>query len=316
MKAIVQNDYGSPDVLKLKEIEKPVAKDGELLVRIHAAAIHSGDFFGMKGSPFVVRFAVGFPKPKNYVPGFDVAGVVEKVGNKVTMFQPGDEVFGEARGSCAEYTCTSEDKLVLKPPNISFEQVAATTVSGITALLGIRDAGKVQPGHRVLINGASGGVGTFAVQIAKAYGAEVTGVCSTKNIDLVKSIGANHVVDYTKEDFTLKENYYDLILDNVANRTFSEYRRALIPSGKYIPNSGNAGMGFIFKALFLSMFLPKQSIPFVASVKNKDLLVLKELLESGKVKPLIDRTFSLEQTPEAMAYIGEGHARGKVIITV
>ena len=316
MKAIVQNSYGSPDILKLSEIDIPKIKDKEVLVRVKAAAIHAGDYFGVVGKPFIVRFAVGFPKPKNYVPGFDVAGVVEKVGKEVSEFKPGDEVFGEGKGSCAEYTCAAEDKLVLKPSNISFEQAAAVTVSGVTALIGIRDAGKVQAGSNVLINGASGGVGTFAIQIARAFDAEVTGVCSTKNVEMLKSIGADHVVDYTKEDFTKNKGQYDLILDNVANRSFSDCRRALSPAGKFIPNSGNAGMGYILKAFFLSMFLRQQGRPFVAFIKNKDLIDLKELLESGKVSPVIDRSYSLSETPEAMAYIGKGHARGKVVITI
>lgn len=316
MKAIIQNGYGTPDILELKDIDKPQIKDKEVLIRVKAAAIHAGDYFGVRGDPFIVRFAIGFPNPKNYVPGFDVAGVVEEVGTKVTDFKPGDEVFGEAKGSCAEYTSTAEDKLVLKPSNISFEQAATVAVSGVTALMGIRDVGKVKPGHKVLINGASGGVGTYAIQIARAFGAEVTGVCSTKNVEMLNSIGANHVIDYTKEDFTKNKGQYDLILDNVANRSISDCRSALSPAGKFIPNSGNAGMGYIFKAFFLSIFLRQQGRPYLAVVKNKELIVLKELLESGKVIPVIDRTYSLSEIPEAMAYIGEGHARGKVVITI
>lgn len=315
MKAIVQNSYGSPDLLELKEIDKPVVKDNEVLVRVHAAAIHSGDYFGMQGKPFVARFAVGFPKPKNYIPGFDVSGTVEEVGNKVTQFQAGDEVFGACGKACAEYACATEDKFVKKPGNISFEEAASIPTSGVTALMGIGDVGKVKQGQKVLINGASGGVGTFAVQIAKALGAEVTGVCSSRNADMVRSIGADYVIDYTIEDFTQKGQLYDLILDNVANHSFSDYRRALKPKGKFLPNSGNAGMGYIFKAFFLSMFLSQQKSPFIAIPKNKDLVDLKKLIESGKVKPVIDRTYPLSETPVAMAYIGEGHARGKVVIT-
>ncbi len=316
MKAIVQNRYGTPDILEFKEIEIPGIKENEVLIRVKAASIHSGDYFGVRGDPFVVRLAVGFPKPKDYVPGFDVAGIIEKVGEKVFRFEPGDEVFGECKGSCAEYTVAHQDKLLHKPANLSFEQAATVTVSGITALLGIRDAGKVKQGHKVLINGASGGVGTYAIQIARELGAEVTGVCSTRNLELVKSIGADYVIDYTKEDFTHNKGHYDLILDNVANRSLSEYRQALTPGGLYIPNSGNAGMGFIFKAFFLSLYMKQQGRPFVAIIKNKDLVTLKELIESGKVTPVIDKTYPLWQTPEAMAYIGEGHARGKVVITL
>lgn len=316
MKAIVQNNYGSPYILKLLEIESPRVKEMDVLVRVHTAAIHSGDYFGVKGSPFVARFAVGFPKPKNYIPGFDVSGKVESVGSKVTMFKPGDEVFGACSGTCAEYVCAKADKFVLKPAGLSFEEAASLPTSGVAALIGIRDVGKVKQGQKVLINGASGGVGTFAVQIAKSLGAEVTGVCSARNVDLVRSIGADHVIDYTKEDFTQSEQKYDIILDNVANRSFAEYRHALKSHGKFIPNSGNAGMGYIFKAFLLSIILRKHGNLFIAIPKNKDLIDLKNLFETGKLKPVIDKSYPLSKTPEAMAYIGEGHARGKVIITV
>jgi NADPH:quinone reductase-like Zn-dependent oxidoreductase len=316
MKAIVQNSYGSPDLLEFKEIDKPVVKDNEVLVRVHAAAIHSGDYFGVQGKPFVARFAVGFPKPKNYIPGFDVSGIVEATGKNVTMFKPGDEVFGACNGACAEYVCAKEDKFVTKPSKLTFEQAASIPTSAVAALQGLRDVGKVKSGQKVLINGASGGVGTFAVQIAKSLGAEVTGVCSARNVAMVQSIGADHVIDYTKEDFTQTGHGYDIILDNVANHSFSDYRRVLNPKGKFLPNSGNAGMGFIFKAFILSLFMRKQGGLFIAIPKNKDLVDLKELAESGKLNPIIDRTYPLYKTPEAMAYIGEGHAQGKVVITV
>jgi NADPH:quinone reductase-like Zn-dependent oxidoreductase len=248
MKAIVQNEYGSPNVLKLKEVDKPVIKESDVLVRVHAAALNAGDYFSMRGSPWVVRFAVGFPKPKNYILGWDVAGHVQAVGKKVTRFQPGDEVFASCNGTLAVYACVAEDKLAMKPTNLTFEQAAAVPTAALTALQGLRDAGKVRPRQKVLINGASGGVGTFAVQIAKSFGAEVTGVCSTKNVDMVRSIGADHVIDYTKKDFTKSGLDYDLILDNVANRSFSDLRRALTPQGIIIPNSGHGGMGYVFKA--------------------------------------------------------------------
>jgi len=316
MKAVVQNNYGSPDILELREINMPVVRDNEVLVRVHAAAIHSGDYFGVKGSPFIARFAVGFPKPKNYIPGFDVSGIVEAIGKKVTQFKMGDEVFGACNNTCAEYVCAKEDKFVTKPDSLSFEEAAALPTSGVTALLGIRDVGKVKAGLKILINGASGGVGTYAVQIAKSLGAEVTGVCSSRNVDLVRSIGADHVIDYTQEDFTRGRQGYDIVFDNVANHSFSEYRRALNPGGKFIPNSGNAGMGYVFKAFLLSMFMGKHKPPFVAIPKNKDLTDLKDLVDAGKLKPVIDRTYALHKTPEAMAYIGKGHARGKVVITM
>jgi NADPH:quinone reductase-like Zn-dependent oxidoreductase len=316
VKAIVQNEYGSPDVLELKEIDKPVVKDDEVLVRVHAAALHAGDYFAMRGVPVGVRMTVGWPKPKNYVPGFDVAGHVEAVGKNVKQFQPGDEVFGACNRTCAEYVCAGEINFLPKPANLTLEQAAAVPTSAVAALQGLRDAGKVQPGQKVLINGASGGVGTFAVQIAKAFGAEVTGVCSTRNVDMVRSIGADHVIDYTQEDFTQSGQRYDLILDNVANRSFSDCRRALTPQGTLIPNSGHGGMGYVVKALVLSLFMRQQGRPYFAVPKREDLVVLKELIESGKVAPVIDRTYPLSETPEAFRYLDKGHARGKVVITM
>jgi len=316
MKAIVQNDYGSPDVYEFKEIDKPVVKDSEVLVRVHAAGLNAGDYFAMRGEPYMIRMSVGWPKPKGFVPGWDVAGTVEAVGQNVTQFQPGDEVFGAINGGCAEYACAGEDKFVLKPANLTFEQAAAIPTAAVTALRGLRDAAKVQPGQKVLINGASGGVGTFAVQIAKALGAEVTGVCSTRNVDMVRSIGADHVVDYTQEDFTQSGQRYDLILDNVGNHSFSDYRRALTPQGTFQPNSGHAGLGYVIKALVLSLFMRRQGRPFVANPSNEDLVVMKELIEAGKVTPVIDKTYPLSETPEAFRYLDKEHARGKVVITV
>ena len=316
MKAIVQNAYGSSDVLELKETATPVVKDDDVLVRVHAASVHAGDYFVMRGVPYLARLSAGWPRPKDYVPGFDVAGTVEAVGKDVTRFQPGDEVFGECGGgACAEYVSAAEGRFVPKPVNLTFEEAAAVPVSAMAALHGLRDAGKVQPGQKVLINGASGGVGTFAVQIAKVLGAEVTGVCSTRNVDLVRSIGADHVVDYTREDFTQGEARYDLILDNVANRTFSDCRRVLTSTGTLIPNSGHAGIGYVLRAFVRSIFVRQQGRPFLSTPKSEDLLFLKGLIEAGEVTPVIDRTYSLSQTPEALGYVGEGHARGKVVIT-
>jgi NADPH:quinone reductase-like Zn-dependent oxidoreductase len=316
MKAIVQNEYGSPDVLTLKEVDKPVVKENDVLVSVHAAALNAGDYFSMRGSPWLARFTVGFPKPKNYILGWDVAGHVEAVGKNVKRFQPGDEVFAECNGTLAEFAYADEDKFAMKPTNLTFEQAAAVPTAAITALQGLRDAGKVQPGQKVLINGASGGVGTFAVQIAKSFGAEVTGVCSTRNVDMVRSIGADHVIDYTQEDFTQSGQRYDLILDNVANRSFSDLRHALTPQGIIIPNSGHGGMGYVIKAFLLSPFMRQQGPMYLASSNNKDLVVLKELIEAGKVTPVIDRTYPLSDTPEAFRYLEEEHARGKVVITV
>jgi len=316
MKAIVQNDYGSTNVLKLKEVENPVVKENDVLASVSAAALNAGDVFSMRGSPWLARFTVGFPKPKNYILGWDMAGRVQEVGDKVTRFKPGDEVYSSCSHTLAEYACAAEDEFAMKPANLSFEQAAAVPSAAITALQGVRDEGKLQPGQKVLINGASGGVGTFAVQIAKAFGAEVTGVCSTRNVDMVRSIGADHVVDYTQEDFTQSGQRYDLILDNVANRSFSDLRRALTPQGIIIPNSGHGGMGYVFKAYLLSPFMHQQGSPFMSTPNHEDLVVLKELIEADKITPVIDRTYPLSETPEAIRYLEEDHARGKVVITV
>jgi NADPH:quinone reductase-like Zn-dependent oxidoreductase len=316
MKAIVQNAYGGPEVLKLTEVDKPVIKDNDVLVRVHASAINAGDYFSMRGSPWLARLTVGFPKPKNYILGWDVAGKTEAVGKNIKIFKPGDEVFGTASHTFAEYVSTEAKYLAIKPDNLNFEQTAAVPSAALTALQELRDVGKIQAGYKVLINGASGGVGTFAVQIAKAFGAEVTGVCSTRNVDMVRSIGADHVMDYTKEDFTQKKRYYDLILDNVGNRSFSDCRCALKSNGMIIPNTGHAGMRYVFKAFILSAFMRRQGNMKVTKVNHEDLIVLKELIESGKIKPVIDKTYPLNKTPEALGYAEQGHVRGKVVITI
>jgi NADPH:quinone reductase-like Zn-dependent oxidoreductase len=317
VKAIVQNAYGSPDLLELREIDKPAVGGSDVLVRVHAASVHAGDYFVLKGEPYLARFAAGWPRPKDYVPGFDVAGTVEAVGSNVTLFRRGDEVFGECGGgACAEYTCAAEARFVIKPDRLTFAQAAAVPVSALAALQGLRDAGRLQPGQKVLINGASGGVGTYAVQIAKSMGAEVTAVCSARNVEMVRSIGADHVIDYTREDFTRTGQRYDLILDNVANRSFSECRRALATGGQIIPNSGHAGMSYVVKAFVRSAFLRQQGRPYLSTPSQADLLVLKGLIEDGKLAPVIDRTYALRETAEALRYIGDGHARGKVVIIV
>jgi NADPH:quinone reductase-like Zn-dependent oxidoreductase len=316
MKAIVQNDYGSPDVLSLVEVAQPAVKGNEVLVRVKAASLNAGDVFTLRGSPWLTRLMVGFPKPKNHILGWDMAGMVEAVGSQVTQFKPGDDVFASCSGTLAEHVCLAEEKLALKPANLTFEQAAAVPTAAITALIGLRDAGKLRAGQKVLINGASGGVGTFAVQIAKALGGEVTGVCSTRNVEMVRSLGADHVVDYTSEDFTANGQHYDLILDNVASRSFADLRRALTPQGKIIPNSGHGGMGYVFKAFLLSLIMRQHGGMYMASPTGKDLLVLKELLEMGKIKPVIDQTYPLRETPAAFRYLEKEHARGKVVITV
>jgi len=316
MKAIVQNNYGSPDVLQLKEVVRPVMQDDQVLVRVKAASLNAGDYFTMKGSPWLVRLMVGFPKPKNYVLGWDMAGQVEAVGSQVTQFRPGDAVYGAVNHAFAEYVAVSADLLALKPANLTFEQAAAVPTAALTALQGLRDAGKVQPGQKVLINGAAGGVGTFAVQIGKALGAEVTAVCSTRNVEMVYSIGADHVVDYTREDFTRHGRRYDLILDNVGNRAFADLRRALTPQGLIVPNSGHGGMTYVFKGFLLAAVMRQQGKPLMTKNNDKDLTYLKGLIEAGQITPVIDRTYSLSETPTALGYAAGRHVRGKVVITV
>jgi NADPH:quinone reductase-like Zn-dependent oxidoreductase len=316
MKAVVLNDYGSADVLELKEVKEPEPKENEVQVSVNAAAIHAGDIFSMRGSPWAARLSIGFPKPTDYILGWDMAGRVHAIGRQTTRFHPGDEVFASCRAALAESVCVPEDRLAARPTNLTFEQAAAVPTSAITALQGLRDAGRLQPGQKVLINGASGGVGTFAVQIAKAFGAEVTGVCSTRNVDLIRSIGADHAVDYTQTDFTKGEQRYDLVFDNVANRSFSDLRRVLSAQGTIIPNSGHGGIRYVIKAFFLSLFIRQQGRPFVARSNADDLSILKELIESGKITPIIDRTYPLSEAREAFRYLAQGHARGKVVITV
>ena len=316
MKAIVQNDYGSPDVLKLAEVAQPTMKDDQVLVRVKAVAINAGDVFAMRGSPWLIRMTAGFPRPKNYILGWDLAGVVEATGSSVTQFYPGDEVYASCGGALAEYVSVVEEKLARKPAKLTFEQAAAIPTGAITALKGLRDVGKLQPGQKVLINGASGGVGTFAVQIAKALGAEVTGVCSTRNVDMVRSLGADDVVDYTQKDFTQNGRRYDLILDNVASHSFSEMMRVLTPQGLIVPNSGHGGMGYVFKAFLLSPFLRQLAGMYLAVPDGNDLAQLEEWIESGRIKPVIDRTYPLCETPEAFRSLEKEHARGKVVITV
>src|SRR5437764_5712705 len=294
MKAIVQVRYGSPDVLQVKDVDKPVATEDEVLVRVYATAVNIGDWHLLRGVPYVVRAVSGVRKPRREIPGLDIAGRVEAAGRNVTRFRPGDEVFGWCQGAFAEYVCAAENNLLPKPANLTFEQSAAVGDSAFTALAAVRDQGKVQPGNRVLINGASGGVGTFAVQIAKTFGAHVTGVCSKRNVDMVRSLGADEVIDYTKEDFTQTQPRYDIILDLVGNRSLSECRRALTPRGTYVvvgvKDMGRwLGLSRQSKALSLSPFVRQRMRVFVVRHNSKDLAVLRELVEAGKVAPIIDR---------------------------
>jgi NADPH:quinone reductase-like Zn-dependent oxidoreductase len=326
MKAIVYHNFGSPDVLRLEEVEKPVPNDNQLLVRVRAVSVNPLDWHFIEGTPYIMRtMGVGLLKPNEARLGVDYAGTVEAVGKNVTKFKPGDEVFGGKTGAFAEYVCVLADRAVaLKPANITFEQAASVPIAGITALQGLRDKGKVQPGQKVLINGASGGVGTFAVQIAKSFGAEVTGVCSTRNVDLVRSIGADHVIDYTKEDFTKGGQRYDSILDNVGTQPLLGFTRVLKPKGKYvlIGGGGPNDAGWIgplarpVKALVLSQFVNQEMGMMFAELNQKDLTTLADLMQAGKVTPVIDRTYPLSQISDALRYLEAGHARGKVVITV
>ena len=319
MQAIVQDNYGSQEALKLRDIDKPRIGDNDVLVRVHAASVHLGDWILMRGVPYFMRMATGLRKPKNRVPGTDVAGTVEAVGKDVKRLRPGDEVFGWCTDAFAEYACAGEDHFVPKPANLTFEQAAAVGVSATVALQLLRDQGKVQAGQKVLINGASGGVGTFAVQIAKSFGAEVTGVCSTRNVDMVRSIGADHVIDYTHNDFTTGGQCYDFILDNVGNHSLSDTRRALTPNGRLQPNGGGHSGGALWtviKALVWSTFVRQQLRPSIKFQNNQDLVVLKELIEAGKITPVIDGTYSLSETPRAIGHVGDGHAQGTVVISV
>ena len=319
MQAIVQDSYGSAEVLEARDIDKPEIADDEVLVRVHAASIHVGDWILMTGSPFVMRLATGLRRPKNRVPGTDVAGTVEKVGSEVTGLRVGDEVFGWGAGAFAEYLHGPERHFLKKPANLTFEQASAVGVSASTALQLLRDDGKVQPGQKVLINGASGGVGTFAVQIAKSFGAEVTGVTSTKNVEMVRSIGADHVIDYTREDFTDGGQRYDLILDNVGNHSMARTRRALTPTGTLISNGGghaDGKLGRTVRAMLASMVVRQQASPSVKTPNHEDLVALKALVEAGQVTPVIDRTYPLAETPAAINHVAAGHARGTVVISV
>ncbi len=322
MKAVVYTEYGPPEVLQLKEVDKPTPKEDEVLIKIHAAAITAGDVIVLKGEPFVTRFVTGLQKPKNTIPGKEMAGRVEAVGENITQFQPGDEVFGDLSvaswGAFAEYVAVPENAIALKPANLTFEQAAAVPESAVVALQALRDKGKIQPGNKVLINGASGGVGSYAVQIAKSFGAEVTAVCSTRNLDMMRSIGADYVIDYTVEDFTQNGQQYDLILAANGYHPISDYRRALSPEGIYVATGGTMAQSLQATMIgpFISMTGSKTMGGMMVKPNQDDLVFMKELLEAGKVVPVIDRCYPLSDIAEAFHYIGEGHAKGKVVINV
>ena len=323
MKAIVYTKYGPPDVLQLKEVEKPTIKENEVLVKIHAASVNAADWHLLTADIFLVRLmGMGLFKPKNPILGADIAGRVEAVGKDIKQFRPGDEVFGDiftgGAGGFAEYASVPESALALKPANLSFEEAAAAPLAAVTALQGLRDEGQIKPRQKVLINGASGGVGTFAVQIAKSFGAEVTAVCSTRNLDMARSIGADHVIDYTQEDFTHNGQQYDLILAANGYHPISAYKRALTPQGVYVMAGGSPAQ--MFQAMLLGSWMStkggKKMGGVSAKANQKDLVIIKELLESGKVVPVIDKRYPLSEVPEALRYLGTGHARGKIVITV
>ena len=322
MKAAVYTRYGSPDVVQIKDVEKPVPKDNEVLIEVRAASVNPLDWHFMRGTPYFVRILAGLRKPKITRLGVDVAGQVEAVGRNVTQFKPGDAVFGSCRGAFAEYVCTSESTLVMKPDNVTFEQAASAPVAAFTVLQGLRDKGQIQPGQKVLINGAAGGVGTFAVQIAKSFGADVTGVCSTRNVDMVRSIGADRVIDYTREDFTKSGQRYDLIFDSVGNHSLLACRRVLNPKGIYIAVGGPSGRWMIgplaraIAAPVLSRFVSQKLFMVMAKPSQEDLAIMHELMETGKVTSVIDKRYRLSEVPEAIRYLEEGHARGKVVITL
>jgi NADPH:quinone reductase-like Zn-dependent oxidoreductase len=322
MKAIVYHQYGSPDVLQLQEIDKPAVRNDGVLVRIRAAAANPYDWHFMRGEPYFMRLFIGLRTPKAHGLGVDFAGQVEAVGKNVTQFHPGDEVFGMCKGAFAEYLCTPENQLALKPTNLTFEQTAAVPLAALTALQGLRDTGQLQPEQKVLIIGASGGVGTFAVQIAKEFGAHVTGVCSTRNLELVRSLGANHVIDYTQEDFTQSGQQYDVIFQLAGTHSPSHCRRALTHKGRLVLSSGDSDGRWIgpvdrlIKAAVLSPFVSQKLGMLNTKRSRKDLQYLTELIEAGKVTTVIDRTHSLGEVPKALRYLEQGHARGKVVITV
>ncbi len=316
MKAIVQNDYGSSDALKFKDVEKPRIKDNEVLVKVLASSVNAGDLFSLNGTPFMIRFSVGFPKPKDFILGWDVAGKIEEAGKDITEIKVGDEIFGSTESAFAEYVVMDMEKLAVKPSNLSFEEAAAAPTAAITALQRLRDGGNIRKGQKVLITGASGGVGSFAVQIAKTLGAEVAGLCSTGKVEMVRSLGADHVIDYQKEDFTRSDLRFDLILDNTGNRSFSDMKRVLTSDGMIIPNSGHGGMSYVLKAFALAPFTKKIGAMKIADLNNKDFNILREMMETGSIRPFVDKVFPFQKIPDAIKYLEDGLARGKIVISM
>jgi NADPH:quinone reductase-like Zn-dependent oxidoreductase len=322
MKAIVYHEYGSADVLKCEDVEKPTPRDDEVLIKVRAASVNPLDWRLMKGKPALLRLFFGLRKPRSGRPGVDAAGEVEAVGSKVTQFKAGDAVFGAARGALAEYACAGESKIARKPDSVTFEQAASVNVAGLTAVQGLRDHGKIQAGQKVLVNGAAGGVGTFAVQLGKTFDAHVTGVCSTRNVEMVRSIGADDVIDYTQNDFTRGDQRYDLILDCVGNHSFSECRRVLSSRGRFVMIGGPHDpstidlLAQIVKPLVLSLFGNQKAVMFIAKGSQADLTLIAELMVAGKVKPVIDKCYRFNETAEAVRHLEAGHAKGKVVVAV
>jgi NADPH:quinone reductase-like Zn-dependent oxidoreductase len=322
MKAAIYTRYGPPDVVQITDVEKPAPKDNEVLIKVRAASVNPYDWHFMRGTPYGVRVIAGLRKPKVARLGADVAGQVEAIGSNITQFKPGDHVFGICKGAFAEYVCAPESALVMKPDNATLEQAACVPIAGFTALQGLRNKGRVQSGQTVLINGASGGVGTFAVQIAKSFGADVTGVCSTRNMDMVRSIGADRVIDYTQEDFTTSGQRYDVFFDCIGQHSLSACRSVLNPKGIYVGAGGPSDRWMIgpiahmIKSLAMSALGSQKLVGLLAKANKEDLIILRELIQSGQVKPVIDRRYTLRELPEAIRYLEEGHARGKVVITV
>lgn len=322
MKAAVYTKYGPPDVVRIEDVQKPIPDDNQVLIKVCAASVNPLDWHFMRGLPYLLRLQTGLRKPKMTRLGVDVAGQVEAVGRNVNQFKPGDAVFGSCRGAFAEYACAAESALVMKPDNVMFEQAASVPVAALTALQGLRNQGRIQPGQKVLINGAAGGVGTFAVQIARWFGADVTGVCSTRNVEMVRIIGANQVIDYTREDFTGSKQRYDLILDCIGNHSLSAFRRALNPEGAYIIVGGPTGrwmFGFlarVIRATVLSWFVSQKLVIIPMKRSKEDLTILRDLIATGKMTPVIDKCYRLSEVPEALGYLEQGHARGKVVISL
>jgi NADPH:quinone reductase-like Zn-dependent oxidoreductase len=316
MKAVVQNAYGGPEVVEIKEMERPKIKENEVLVKVIASSVNAGDLFSITGTPYMIRFSVGFPRPKDFILGWDVAGKIEEVGGNVKGIEVGDDVFGSCESAFAEYVVMDTEKLAKKPANITFEEAAAVPTAAITALQRLRDGGHIKKGQKVLVTGASGGVGSFAVQIAKSFETEVTGICRTEKVEMVRSIGADHVIDYKKEDFTKGGLRYDLILDNAGKFSFADMKKVLAPGGMIVPNSGHGGMSYVIKAFALGAFSKKVGGMKIANLNSSDFNTLKEMMDSEKIHPVVDRVFSLEKASEALKFLESRKVKGKIVIKI